>query len=188
MRTHTHDKWIFKTDQLVANSLITQLVVIKEVDISRFTETIRQRKSYPSHNIMARQMWTTAPDSHIHIKSSAAAIKMTMTLKENILVRFGQTKTLGDSCWNLPACTQCDSSISDRTKICINTAIVFIVQTSCSCTLNICETDMHMLSASPWKVPQYNNFEGHTVEYALLEYAIECRFFTCLISPHNIIY
>ena len=93
--THTHDKWIFKTDQLVANSLITQLVVIKEVDISRFTETIRQRKSYPSHNIMAWQMWTTAPDSHIYIKSSAAAIKMTMTLKENILVCFGQDQNTG---------------------------------------------------------------------------------------------
>ena len=60
----------------------------------------------------------------------------------------------------------------------INTAIAFIFQSSCSCALNICEAGMHLLSARPWKVPWCNNFEGHTVEYAPLEYTVDCRFFT----------
>ena len=72
-----------------------------------------------------------------------------MTLKENILVGFGHDQNTDDSCWNLPECTRCDSSISDLTKIRINTAIVYIVQSSCSCTLNTYEADMHLLSASP---------------------------------------
>ena len=55
-----------------------------------------------------------------------------------------QNKILGDSCLNSPECTGCVGSITDLTKV----TIYSFAQSSCSCAMNICEGNMHLLSVA----------------------------------------